>query len=73
MHEIKHFINGTYVSSQSLGTFDDINPANGDIIARVHEGGRVEVTVKEVEQGRPALVDVHVQPGYRSGVVQFNK
>lgn len=45
MQEIKHFINGRFVSSESGRTFDDINPANGEVIARVHEAG-----LKEVDQ-----------------------
>jgi len=43
MQEIKHFINGHFVSSESGITFDDINPANGEVIARVHEAGQKEV------------------------------
>ena len=43
MQEIKHFINGQFVSSESGRTFDDVNPANGEVIARVHEAGREEV------------------------------
>jgi aminomuconate-semialdehyde/2-hydroxymuconate-6-semialdehyde dehydrogenase len=54
MHEIKHFINGEYVASQSGRTFEDINPANGEVIARVHEGGQVEVDAA-VTAARDAL------------------
>src|SRR3990167_2359925 len=54
MHEIKHFINGEYVASQSGRTFEDINPANGEVIARVHEGGQVEVDTA-VTAARDAL------------------
>lgn len=43
MQEIKHFINGKFVSSENGRTFDDVNPANGAVIARVHEAGRKEV------------------------------
>lgn len=43
MQEIKHFINGQFVSSENGRTFNDINPANGEVIARVHEAGRKEV------------------------------
>jgi aminomuconate-semialdehyde/2-hydroxymuconate-6-semialdehyde dehydrogenase len=43
MQEIKHFINGQFVPSESGRTFDDINPANGEVVARVHEAGRKEV------------------------------
>jgi aminomuconate-semialdehyde/2-hydroxymuconate-6-semialdehyde dehydrogenase len=43
MQEIKHFINGQFISSESGRTFDDINPANGEVVARVHEAGRKEV------------------------------
>ena len=38
MKEIKHFINGEFVGSASGRTFDDINPATGQVIAKVHEG-----------------------------------
>lgn len=43
MQDIKHFINGQFVPSASGKTFADINPANGEIIAQVHEGGQAEV------------------------------
>ncbi|MBL7252631.1 2-hydroxymuconic semialdehyde dehydrogenase [Alloalcanivorax sp. C16-2] len=43
MKQIKHFINGEYVTSASGRTFEDRNPANGELIAMVCEGGRQEV------------------------------
>lgn len=43
MKEIKHFINGEYVASADGSTFEDRNPANGELIALVHEGGQREV------------------------------
>ena len=43
MQEIKHFINGQFLPSSSGHTFDDINPADGKVIAKVHEAGREEV------------------------------
>ncbi|MBA1148775.1 2-hydroxymuconic semialdehyde dehydrogenase [Ectothiorhodospiraceae bacterium WFHF3C12] len=43
MKEIKHFINGEYVASESGSIFDDIDPATGEVIARVHEGGQAEI------------------------------
>jgi aminomuconate-semialdehyde/2-hydroxymuconate-6-semialdehyde dehydrogenase len=43
MKEIHHFINGRYVASESGGSFHDINPANGELIARVAEGGEAEI------------------------------
>lgn len=54
MKEIKHFINGEYVASASGSMFDDINPANGEVIARVHEGGRAEIE-QAVAAAREAL------------------
>lgn len=54
MREIKHFIEGEYVASQSGRTFDDINPANGELIARVHEAGQAEVDAA-VRAARRAL------------------
>lgn len=41
--EVKHFINGEYVASSSGDTFDNISPVTGELIARVHRGGRAEV------------------------------
>lgn len=43
MNEIKHFINGEYVASASGKTFPNINPATGETIGTVHEGGLVEI------------------------------
>lgn len=43
MKEIKHFINGEFVASASGRTFDDINPATGQVVAWVHEGGKAEI------------------------------
>ncbi len=38
-----HFINGEYVSSADGQTFDDINPATGEVIATVSLGGEREI------------------------------
>lgn len=54
MKEIKHFINGAFVGSASGRTFEDVNPANGQVIARVHEAGRAEVDAA-VQAARAAL------------------
>ncbi|HEX2797653.1 MAG TPA: aldehyde dehydrogenase family protein, partial [Immundisolibacter sp.] len=54
MKEIKHFINGEFVGSASGRTFDDINPATGQVIAKVHEGGKAEVDLA-VAAARAAL------------------
>ncbi len=54
MREIRHFIDGAYVASQSGRTFDDINPANGELIAKVHEAGQIEVDAA-VRAARRAL------------------
>ncbi|ALG66617.2 2-hydroxymuconic semialdehyde dehydrogenase [Beggiatoa leptomitoformis] len=43
MKEIKHFINGEFISSTNGKTFPDINPATGEVIAQVCEGGAKEV------------------------------
>ncbi|WP_101674592.1 2-hydroxymuconic semialdehyde dehydrogenase [Alloalcanivorax mobilis] len=54
MQQIRHFINGEYVESSSGRRFDDINPANGERIAEVHEGGQREVDAA-VAAARAAL------------------
>lgn len=54
MKEIKHYINGEYVGSASGRMFDNINPANGKLIAQVHEAGREEVDAA-VRAARAAL------------------
>lgn len=43
MKDIKHYINGQYVGSASGQMFDNVNPANGKLISKVHEAGRDEV------------------------------
>ena len=37
------FIDGKYVDAQSGKTFDDVNPATGEVIAHVAEGGKADV------------------------------
>lgn len=37
MEEIKHYINGQYVGSAGGKLFDNVNPANGKVISKVHE------------------------------------
>tara|TARA_R110000796_G_scaffold252577_1_gene388047 strand:- start:17776 stop:19236 length:1461 start_codon:yes stop_codon:yes gene_type:complete len=54
MREIKHFINGVYTGSQSGRVFEDRNPANGEVIATVHEAGLAEVDAA-VKAARAAL------------------
>ncbi len=54
MKEIKHFINGQFVGSASGKHFDNINPANGQRISRVHEAGEAEVDLA-VRAARSAL------------------
>ncbi|MBC7204857.1 MAG: aldehyde dehydrogenase family protein, partial [Pusillimonas sp.] len=52
MLEIKNFINGQWVSTSK--TFEDVNPVNGQVIAKVHEAGRDEVDAA-VKAARAAL------------------
>lgn len=54
MKEIKHFINGEYVGSQSGKTFPNTSPATGIQIGKVHEGGKAEVDAA-VSAARAAL------------------
>ncbi|SFQ54232.1 aminomuconate-semialdehyde/2-hydroxymuconate-6-semialdehyde dehydrogenase [Geopseudomonas sagittaria] len=54
MKEIKHFINGEYVGSASGKLFDNVNPANGQVIAKIHEAGEAEVDAA-VKAARAAL------------------
>jgi len=52
--EIKHFINGQFVGSKSGKTFNNVNPINGQIIAKIHEGGSEEINYA-VAAARAAL------------------
>lgn len=54
MREIQHFINGRFVNSKSGKTFDNINPATGELIGKVQEGGAEEVDLA-VKAARAAL------------------
>lgn len=54
MQEIKHFINGEFVSSSSGKTFANINPATNQQIGTVHEAGKAEVDAA-VAAARAAL------------------
>lgn len=54
MKKIQHFINGEYTNSASDRWFDDRNPANGEVIAQVAEGGADEIN-QAVLSARAAL------------------
>lgn len=54
MKKIQHFINGEYTASASDRWFDDVNPANGEVIAQVAEGGAAEIDAA-VKAARAAL------------------
>ena len=54
MQEIKHFINGEYTGSVSGKTFETVNPATGEAMALVHEGGKAEID-HAVASARAAL------------------
>ena len=54
MNELKHFINGEVVGSQSGKTFENINPATGELISLVHEGGEAQID-HAVASARAAL------------------
>ncbi|MEX2488929.1 MAG: 2-hydroxymuconic semialdehyde dehydrogenase [Pseudomonadales bacterium] len=43
MKEIKHFINGKYTGSVDGKVFDNIDPATGQVISKVHEAGEKEI------------------------------
>jgi aminomuconate-semialdehyde/2-hydroxymuconate-6-semialdehyde dehydrogenase len=52
--DCRHFINGQYVDSRNLKTFDNINPATEEILGKVAEGGKEEVDLA-VTAARKAL------------------
>jgi aminomuconate-semialdehyde/2-hydroxymuconate-6-semialdehyde dehydrogenase len=43
--DTKMFIDGKYVDAQSGKTFDSVNPATGEVIAHVAEGGKADVDI----------------------------
>lgn len=43
LKDVRHFINGEFVASVSGKTFDNINPATGQVIAQIAEGGAEEI------------------------------
>ncbi|WP_026961816.1 aldehyde dehydrogenase [Alicyclobacillus herbarius] len=43
MEKILHFIDGKFVESKSGRFFDNVNPATGEVIGQVAEGGREEI------------------------------
>lgn len=43
MKKILHFIDGQFVASSDGRTFENINPATGEVIGLVAEGGQVEI------------------------------
>lgn len=54
MRQIRHFIAGQFVSSRSGRTFPDHNPATGEAIAEVAEGGAEDIA-RAVEAARRAF------------------
>ncbi|MBK5355802.1 aldehyde dehydrogenase family protein [Pseudomonas sp. TH41] len=61
MSEIKHFISGEFVASHRGCSFDDINTANGSVIAKVHECcqvGTPACTAHAFPQGEWGLMPV---------------
>ena len=54
MRDIKHFINGRFVGTDGGKCFDNVAPATGELIGRVHEAGRREVG-QAVSAARDAL------------------
>ncbi len=52
--DCKHFIDGQYVDSTSMRTFDNINPATEKVIGKIAEGGKEEVNLA-VAAARRAL------------------
>ncbi|RXI98305.1 aldehyde dehydrogenase [Anaerobacillus alkaliphilus] len=43
--DCRHFIDGQYVDSTSLKTFDNINPATETVIGKIAEGGKEEINL----------------------------
>lgn len=43
MDKLLHFINGEYVESENGRFFDNVNPATGEVISQVAEGGKAEI------------------------------
>ncbi|MBF8377419.1 aldehyde dehydrogenase [Alicyclobacillus mali] len=54
MEQVLHFIDGAFVPSEDGRTFDNLNPATGERIGTVAEGGRAEID-KAVRAARRAF------------------
>ncbi len=54
MYESKHFINGEFCTSASGSTFPNFNPATGEQIGTINEGGEQEVDLA-VKSARAAM------------------
>jgi aminomuconate-semialdehyde/2-hydroxymuconate-6-semialdehyde dehydrogenase len=54
MRDVRHFINGRFVGTEDGQSFDNVAPATGELIGRVHEAGRREVD-QAVSAARAAL------------------
>ncbi|WP_062305643.1 aldehyde dehydrogenase [Alicyclobacillus sendaiensis] len=54
MERVLHFIDGAFVPSEDGRTFDNVNPATGERIGTVAEGGRAEID-KAVRAARRAF------------------
>ena len=65
MHDIKNYVGGAFVESQER--FDDVNPADGALVAKVHEADRATVDAAVVAARQALASDWGAMPAAERG------
>lgn len=71
MHEYKLFINGEWTESSTGETFDDINPATLDVIAKLHKASKEDVS-RAVDSAEDAFDAWSCTPAPRRAKILFS-
>lgn len=69
MTNLLHFIDGQYVASADGKTFENINPATGEVLGLVAEGGRAEIDAAATAARRAFKSWSKTTPAHRAAIM----
>lgn len=69
MTNLLHFIDGQYVASADGKTFENINPATGEVLGLVAEGGRTEIDAAATAARRAFKSWSKTTPAHRAAIM----
>lgn len=69
MTNLLHFIDGQYVASADGKTFENINPATGEVLGLVAEGGRAEIDTAATAARRAFKSWSKTTPAHRAAIM----